>query len=142
MPERVRSRLLELDGQSAIRLAEEVVFTQEDVRQVQLAKGAIRTGIELLLEAGGTRPGRVIIAGSFGTRLRLESLVALGMLPPALASDVSFAGNASRAGCVRLLQDSTLRRKLEARMQSVQYLSLVERPEYAERFVTNMEFYQ
>jgi uncharacterized 2Fe-2S/4Fe-4S cluster protein (DUF4445 family) len=142
VPPRLRARLFELDGQPAIRIADEVVFTQEDVRQVQLAKGAIRTGIDLLLEAAGTRPRRLIIAGSFGTQLRLGSLTAVGMLPSELDRDVSFAGNASRAGCVRLLQDATLRRKLHARMRSVRYLSLVERPEYAERFVTNMEFVQ
>jgi uncharacterized 2Fe-2S/4Fe-4S cluster protein (DUF4445 family) len=62
------------------------------------------------------------------------------MLPAAVDSEMSFIGNASRAGCVRLLQDVTLRSSLETRMRSVQYVSLVERSDYTERFVGNMEF--
>ena len=141
VPPAVRDRMGEVSGQPAIFVTEDVVFTQEDVRQVQLAKGAVRTGIDLLLaETVAVRP-RLILAGGFGSHLDRRSLATIGMVPPELAADAVVAGNTSRRGCVRLLQAPALRRELEHRMRGVRYLSLIERSDYLDRFAANMEFF-
>jgi uncharacterized 2Fe-2S/4Fe-4S cluster protein (DUF4445 family) len=140
LPASVLARLAEHNGQPAVRLADGVLFTQEDVRQIQLAKGAIRTAIDLLLERAGACPTRVVLAGGFGAQLRVESLRTIGMVPASLVAEFAFAGNTSRAGCVLLLQHRALREALEARMRSVEYVSLVERADYAERYISNLEF--
>jgi len=136
----LQARLDEVSGQPAFRLAEDVVFTQEDVRQVQLAKGAVRTGIDLLLAETDVPPARLVLAGGFGTHLDRRSLAVIGMVPPELAQNAVLAGNTSRSGCVRLLQAPALRHELETRMQQVGYLSLIDCTDYMDRFVANMEF--
>ena len=82
-----------LDGKPIFRIAGPVYLTQKDVRQVQLAKGAIRAGVELLLKANNVSAAqvdRVLIAGSFGFHLRTLSLVNLGLLPREFADRVEF----------------------------------------------------
>ena len=81
-------------------------LTQKDVRQVQLAKGAVRSGIDIMLERSELKPedvDRVLIAGAFGYHLSPESLLTLGLLPPAFAGKIEFVGNTSKTGGHMLL---------------------------------------
>ena len=67
------------------QLAEGVTFNQDDVRAVQLAKSAIRTGVELLLREAGLQAGRIdrfIVAGAFGAYLDVQSGIGIGLFPP------------------------------------------------------------
>src|SRR5271166_677361 len=73
-----------LDGKPVFRIADPLYLSQKDVRQVQLAKAAVRAGIELLLRSHGlvaAQVDRVLIAGSGGDHLRTASLIHLGLLP-------------------------------------------------------------
>ena len=141
LPAAVASLLEDLEGKAAFRLGENVYFTQEDVRQVQLAKGAIRTAIDMLLgQDGSAALDKVVIAGAFGHALRPGSLEGIGMIPPGMAEKVSFAGNTSRLGCTRLLLDVFERRSIEKRMTKVEHLALVEHPEYMDRYIESMNF--
>jgi len=139
----VASRLHEINEKAAFHIGGEVYFTQEDVRQVQLAKSAIRAAIDILVAEAGIKPAaidRVVIAGGFGYSLRPENLAAIGMLPPDLASKVYFAGNTSRIGCVRLLRNVSNRRFLESRMQRMTHISIETRPDFMDVYVASMEF--
>jgi uncharacterized 2Fe-2S/4Fe-4S cluster protein (DUF4445 family) len=138
-----RERLEEREGKPAFRLAQGVFLTQADVRQLQLAKGALRTAVDLLLAEAGVRPEElreVVLAGAFGYHLRPESLEAIGLLPPGLADRVSFAGNTSRLGAGLLLLDASSRGDLEARMERTRHLALPESRAFQDAFVRNLGF--
>ncbi len=117
--------------------SEDVVFTAADVREVQLAKAAIRAGTELLLEAAGVGVDEleeVIIAGAFGTYLDARSAIEVGLLPDVPPERVRQIGNAAGAGARRLLLSRPERlaaRELAAR---VQYVELATHPAFADRF--------
>ncbi|MFW5930245.1 MAG: ASKHA domain-containing protein [Desulfosalsimonas sp.] len=143
LPAAVVERIEEIDGIPAFRVAGKVYFTQEDVRQVQLAKSAIRAAVEILLhEAGVESAGleRIVLAGGFGYSLRAENLETIGMLPPGTAQKVYFAGNTSRIGCVRMLRNIAYRRFLEQKIGAVRHVSIETRPDFMEQYVAAMEF--
>jgi len=132
-----------LDGIAAVELADGVHFTQKDVRQFQLAKSAVRTGIDLLLAAAGAGPERlakIVVAGAFGHHLRAGSLRTTGLVPPAFTGQIAFAGNTCRTGCARLLVDAPARQSLETAMGSVTHLDIAAAPDFQERFVRNLAF--
>jgi uncharacterized 2Fe-2S/4Fe-4S cluster protein (DUF4445 family) len=142
-PERLSRYLVEEDDQPVFRIAPGVVLKQNDIRQLQLAKAAIRTGMDLLLQETGIEPeslDRVVIGGGFGNFLRPPSLEAIGMLPPNTAHKVVFGGNTSRQGCAELLVSVSKRRFLEQEVKEVRHLPIAERSEFMDRFVLNMEF--
>lgn len=85
-----------------IELAKGVRLTQKDIREFQLAKGAVRAGAELLLEkVGGAWSDleECIAAGAFGSSLKPESLVATGLLPPETAERITPLGGGAGEGC-------------------------------------------
>lgn len=143
LEESISKSLFEIEAKATFRINNSVYFTQDDVRQVQLAKSALRAAIEILMtEAGVDVEGldRVVIAGGFGFSLRPENLEAIGLLPPKMASKVFFAGNTSRIGSARLLRNIGNRRFLEARMKNVEHILIETRPDFMERYVDSMEF--
>ena len=84
----------------------DVVFTRADVSEIQLAKGAIHAGTELLLEAAGIEPHdleQIAVAGAFGTYLDLASAIRVGLLPDLPHARFRQVGNAAGAGARRLL---------------------------------------
>ncbi len=146
-PEGTPAELLErLEGEGAgraFRIAPRVALTQKDVRQVQLAKGAIRAGIELLLSGAGVAPSRldrILIAGSFGYHLSEESLLILGLLPPEAADKITFLGNTSRSGGEMLLLNRPLRDELAGIVSRVTSVELAADPAFERTFVEAMKF--
>ena len=92
--------------EDCIYLTSEVFFSREDVRAVQLAKGAIHAGIKTLLRSVDTDVERVdvlYLAGGFGSYLDIEKAGAIGLLPKALTKKTQTIGNAALGGAVRLL---------------------------------------
>lgn len=139
----VMSHLVNLDGQRAFRLGDDVYFTQKDIRQIQLAKGAIRAAIDILLEETESESSSlesIAIAGGFGFSLSPESLETIGLIPPQTKDKVTFTGNASRNGCVWLLTDLSYRRFLESRMTDMRHISIANRSRFMDHFVQSMEF--
>jgi uncharacterized 2Fe-2S/4Fe-4S cluster protein (DUF4445 family) len=113
------------------------------VRQVQLAKGAVRAGIELLLRARGLRAeavDRVLIAGSFGFHLRTASLVHLGLLPAAFADRVSFVGNTSQSGGRAFLVNAPSRDAMAQVAARVRVLELANDPAFEATFIAALAF--
>ncbi len=143
LPGTMAGRIGEKDGAAAFHVSDDVWFTQEDVRQVQLAKSAIRAAIDILLAEAGIGPEKlenIVLAGGFGYSLRPQNLEIIGFIPPGTAEKVSFAGNTSRIGCVMMLKSVQFRRFLEEKMKQVRHVSIETRPDFMEKYVEEMEF--
>jgi uncharacterized 2Fe-2S/4Fe-4S cluster protein (DUF4445 family) len=143
LPEPLGTRLEKENGSTQFRVTETISLSQKDVRQVQLAKGAIRAGIDILLDERGVSAAgldRVYIAGSFGFHLREESLLTLGLLPIECAGKVSFLGNTSQSGGELLLLSDRLRVELEALTADVERVELTGRADFDRVFMKAMGF--
>jgi uncharacterized 2Fe-2S/4Fe-4S cluster protein (DUF4445 family) len=141
----VRDRVREGDDGTEVLLGEagDVPLTQRDVRELQLAKAAIRAGAETLLAEAGLKGGdlgRVVIGGAFGSYIDRESALAIGLLPPVPTERVTFAGNTSATGARLALLDSAVRQRAERAAREVRYLELSGRPDFQERFADAMFF--
>jgi uncharacterized 2Fe-2S/4Fe-4S cluster protein (DUF4445 family) len=136
-------RLEVQDGKAVFQVAGPVFLTQKDVRQVQLAKGAVRAGIELLLRAEGLQAAdvdQVLIAGSFGFHLRTLSLVNLGLLPDAFADKVAFVGNTSQSGGRAFLVNAPSRGAMAEVASRVRVLELANDPAFEKTFIAALAF--
>jgi uncharacterized 2Fe-2S/4Fe-4S cluster protein (DUF4445 family) len=132
-----------LDGKPVFRIAGPVYLSQKDVRQVQLAKAAVRAGIELMLRANqltAAQVDRVLIAGSFGFHLRTASLIHLGLLPREFKDRVEFVGNTSKTGACAFLLNRRLREELKQLVQQVRVLELANDPAFEKTFVKALSF--
>ncbi len=139
----VVSRLETIDDQPAFRLNKDIYLTQRDIRQLQLAKGAVRSAIEIILdetESNSAALDEFIIAGGFGASLDPDSLEIIGLIPPGIKDKIKFTGNASRSGCALLLTNVNERRFIEGGMGDVEHLSIEGAPNFMNRFVASMEF--
>ncbi|MDR1599077.1 MAG: ASKHA domain-containing protein [Oscillospiraceae bacterium] len=131
------------EGKPAYFLTDTVFISQGDIRQVQLAKGAIRSGIDALLDALGVEPGRVdqaLIAGSFGFHLRESSLLGLGMLPEAFAGKVRFVGNTSQSGAAAFLLNKGFRDRMRGVTSAARAIDLNDLPDFNKRFIDALGF--
>ena len=79
---------------------EDIVFTQKDVREFQLAKGAIRAGIDILIEEMGQAPEKLYLAGGFGQNIDIDSAFRTGLIPEGMRGCIVLVGNTSLGGCV------------------------------------------
>lgn len=122
---------------------EGVVLTQRDVREVQLAKGAIEAGAAILLEKTGVAPDaldRVWLAGAFGNYLDRDNALKLGILPRVAPRKIVSAGNTAGLGCVKALLSADWRREIEAFLAVTEHLELAAEADFQDRFVGSMRF--
>ena len=121
----------------------DIVVTRRDINEIQLAKGAIRAGIELMLRRAGLQAGQVdawIIAGAFGTYLDLPSALRIGMFPQQPLERFHQVGNAAGAGARQMLV-SRERRKVAARLaHESEYIELTVHPDFRDVFVRELMF--
>ncbi len=132
-----------VEDRPVFNIADGVFFNQADIRQLQLAKGAIRTGIDMLMsEAKVTAEDLedITLAGAFGYHLRPESLATIGLIPEKLAPKVRFAGNTSKTGCAMMLINADLREYLQKQAQRVEHLPLAEKISFQNLFIENLNF--
>lgn len=132
-----------VDGKPVFRLTETIHLTQGDVRQVQLAKGAVRAGIDVLLARNGLGPqdvDRALIAGSFGYHLTVESLIDIGLFPPAFHGRVDYVGNTARTGAEALLIHAPSRRRLAEIVVGIEAVDLAADTRFTETFVGALAF--
>lgn len=142
-PHGLRSRVTEVDGTRAFEIVRGVLLTQHDVRQVQLAKAAIASGIDMLLDAAGIVPDGVtelIIAGGFGFHVKAAALVRMGMIPAEWRDRVTFAGNTALTGALMALLDSGARRRAKSIARHVEAIDLASDPRFQTEFVAAMRF--
>jgi uncharacterized 2Fe-2S/4Fe-4S cluster protein (DUF4445 family) len=115
-----------------------ITITGHDVRELQLAKAAIRSGIQALLEAGGCAERdikQVIIAGAFGTYIDVASAVAIGMLPPLPLNRFHQVGNAAGMGAKLALISLAKRAEAQAIASKVKYIELASVPNFGQTFI-------
>ena len=115
-----------------------VSLTQHDVRELQLAKAAIRTGIQVLLATNGRTEqelDQVIIAGAFGSYIDVASAVAIGMMPNLPLERFRQVGNAAGMGAKMALISSSQRKKAQALASRVKYVELGSAPSFSEFFL-------
>ncbi len=136
-------RLGTLDGKPVFHLADGVYLSQRDIRQVQLAKGAVRAGVDILLQRNGLTGedvDRALIAGSFGYHLSPRSLVTIGLLPASFESKVEFVGNTARTGAEALLASAAARDALRKLVAGVESVELANDESFTQAFVAAMAF--
>ena len=121
----------------------DVVLTQKDIREMQLAKGAISAGIQLLAERLGIQLSdiqRVCIAGAFGNYMDPNSACDIGLIPPELRSKVIPVGNAAGEGAKMVLQDQAAWDRAERLARKAEFLELASLPQFQDAFIDNLEF--
>jgi len=142
-------RVRTADGETAFCLAEPegggqtILLTQRDVREVQLAKGAIAAGVASLLDACGATledVEEVLLAGAFGNYIRPEGARAIGLLPDVPLEKVRFVGNAAGAGARMLLANRNLRHVAAVVAKGVEHVELSRRSDFQARFADAMVF--
>jgi len=139
----VRHGLVSSDGkisgsEKTVRLSETLTLTQQDIREMQLAIAAVKTGVCAMLKRfGATIPDlqKIYVAGAFGNSLNVDNGAAIGLLPDAPRDRVVFVGNSSLAGARKLLLSGPERKKIEAFVHRVRHVSLSTDPAFQELFV-------
>jgi uncharacterized 2Fe-2S/4Fe-4S cluster protein (DUF4445 family) len=114
-----------------------IVITQQDVRQLQLAKAAIRTGIQVLLETNQRTEAeiaQVIIAGAFGSYIDVASAITIGMLPRLPLSHFRQVGNAAGMGAKLALISRHKRARAQTLAAGVNYIELASAPDFRQTF--------
>jgi len=132
-----------LNKSKKLRVTRGFSLTQADVRHVQLACAAIKTGIRMMLTRNGLRESdldRVFIAGAFGNYLNIRNAMAIGLLPSLDERRVIFVGNSSLAGARLLLLAVEERERVERLIQKIDYVSLASDPRFQDAYIRALEF--
>ena len=116
-------------------------ITQNDVRAIQLAKAALRAGIELLFDhAGITEVDDIRLAGAFGSHIDPVYALVLGLVPDCPVEHVRSVGNAAGGGAVRALLSVAARREMEEAVRNVEKIETATEPSFQAKFVAAMAF--
>jgi len=136
-----RGRILNEDH--IFRLSEDVILTQEDIRQLQLAKGAIRAGIDLMAKQLGISLAeirRVELAGAFGTHLNPRNACRIGMIPRELEDRICAIGNAAGAGARMIACSENCWKSCRDIAAETVFLELADLPDFPGTFSRAMGF--
>jgi uncharacterized 2Fe-2S/4Fe-4S cluster protein (DUF4445 family) len=137
---RVRKRQAEflLVGHEEHEGHSEIVITQKDIRELQLAKAAIRTGIQLLLEANGLTEKqikKIVVAGAFGSYIDISSAVTAGLVPPLPLDCFQQVGNAAGVGAKMALLSLSMRKEAQDIVSRIHYIELAGNPDFQRTFI-------
>jgi uncharacterized 2Fe-2S/4Fe-4S cluster protein (DUF4445 family) len=148
--EAMAARVIEVARQPAWVLAwasqggrSAVILTQADIRQVQLAKAAIRAGIELLLRKTGLESSdieQVLLAGAFGNTIRPAGAIRIGLLPEVPVDRVISVGNAACAGAEMILLNRHCRIQAGQLARSIRYVEIATDPAFEQAYPEAMSF--
>jgi len=142
LPDTIRRRSITRTNEPAFVLAgtylnkqwEHAVFlSQKDIRQLQLAKAAIRAGIELLLKKAHADAGsiqQILLAGAFGNYIQKENAVRIGLLPPVPLEKIHFVGNAAGTGAQMTLISRDARRLANLLAKKITYVEIAHEAEF------------
>ena len=133
---------------SKIDLTESVSISQNDIRNLQLAKSAVKTGLDHLLSRFESLSAKKIsgqkmrffLAGGFGSRIDLDESVRIGLLPSSLLGDVSQIGNAALFGASALLFSEKLKEKARLLAKKSTQINLAAVPDFQQKFLGNIDF--
>lgn len=151
VPDSLLDRIVTVDDQPAFRLSSgdgaersrDVVLTQRDVRQIQLAKGAISAGIALILKEMSVSLddlGEILLAGAFGNYIRKESAQRIGLLPQIPPERIRFVGNAASTGAKMALLSAAVRRDADKIRSTARHIELANLPGFMMELGESMLF--
>ena len=146
-----KRNLIEKNNQPAFLLVpaaesghgEEIIITQKDIREVQNAKAAIAAGIRVLIREAGYTAEQIhaaYLAGGFGSYMRIESALKIGLLPSELSGRIQAVGNAAGAGAICSLLSGDELLEADKIAKSIRYLELSSRPDFVSEYTDNMFF--
>jgi uncharacterized 2Fe-2S/4Fe-4S cluster protein (DUF4445 family) len=121
----------------------DISITQNDVNEIQLAKGAIHAGLKILLEATGTpleAVQEVIVAGAFGSFLNVPNAIAMGLFPRLPNAHYRQVGNAAAFGAKWILISRLARQRAQEIARRTRYLELTTYPKFSRQFALAMLF--
>ena len=122
---------------------ETISITQEDIRQVQLAKGAISSGFYALLDfmdMGMEDLDSIVIAGQFGRHLKISSLTGVGIIPENLKDKINYIGNSSKTGAMICLLSKGTRKEMEDIAKDIEHFELSTKEGYEKLFTKCLTF--
>lgn len=126
-----------------IPITDDIFIFQKDVRQMQLAVAALKTGISIMLHRNHLKANDldgIFISGAFGNYLNTENTMKIGLIPQMDTRKIIFIGNASLAGAKALLLSKALRDRAESIIKKIKYVSLATDPEFQKTFIEAMTF--
>jgi uncharacterized 2Fe-2S/4Fe-4S cluster protein (DUF4445 family) len=121
----------------------DIVLTQQDVNEIQLAKGAIQAGLNVLLEATHTPPEavqEVVVAGAFGSFLNIQNAIEIGLFPHLPNAQYRQVGNAAALGARWILISRAARLRAQEIARRTHYLELTAYPKFKRQFALAMLF--
>ena len=121
----------------------QLLITQQDIREVQLGKGAIAAGINILCKELGisiSEIDKVLIAGAFGSYLNKYNAKKIGLIPNVSSDRISFVGNAASLGAKKFLLSKKARKETEKIINFVEYIELSMRKDFQDVFAESMLF--
>ena len=130
------------------------VITQDDIRAIQMAKGAIRAGIEILLneaEISSEQVDHMYLAGGMGFYLDAEKAVGIGLLPEGFDGRIEIVGNSSLQGALKYgkvmtVQDVNVQQKTNSFLEKItgnsREIVLANHPDFEEKYIENMNFWE
>ena len=124
-------------------LAEKVKFTQNDIRELQMAKAAIRAGVDILVKKAGITFDEVdncYLAGGFGTKIDIKKAAGIGLIPKELEMKTIPAGNTVLAGTKEVLLGKISKEELEKIQTMADVINLAEENDFEEMYLSYMDF--
>ena len=121
----------------------EVGITQKDIREIQLAKGAIAAGAQILLDVAGKKLDdikSVYLAGAFGNYIDIENAVRISILPDVPRERIHPVGNSAGAGVCLMLKDPPLWDTAADIIKRAEHIELASHKDFQEIFIGNMSF--
>ncbi len=149
LPGKIAERIISYEGQPAFCLTRDdngepkIILTQKDIREMQLAKAAIRAGIELLLkklELKSNDLDSILLAGAFGNYVRKESAIRIGLLPDIGEEKIHFVGNAAGVGAEWVLIDHEARKYATRLAKSIEYAEIAHEGDFSMVYADCMLF--
>ena len=121
----------------------DISITQADIRQLQLAKSAIYSGIVMLRDVMGVTDGEIrelMLCGGFGNYISIQSSVRIRLLPELPVERITYMGNAAAIGAQMALLSEAERLRAFELAQEIEHVALAARPEFQAIFVDGMNF--
>lgn len=134
---------LDLYFDTGYELAEKVKFTQNDIRELQMAKAAIRAGVDILVKKAGITFDEVddcYLAGGFGTKIDIKKAAGIGLIPKELEMKTIPAGNTVLAGTKEVLLGRISKEELEKIQTMADVINLAEENDFEEMYLSYMDF--
>jgi uncharacterized 2Fe-2S/4Fe-4S cluster protein (DUF4445 family) len=148
LPDPISSRMIESNGQASFCLARHrktsqpaVILTQRDIREMQLAKAAIRAGSRILLNKLSLHDAdiqSILLAGAFGNYIRPASAIRIGLLPHVPLDRIHFVGNAAASGAQMLLLSDECRQRAAGLARKIQYVEIAHEKDFTDIFADAM----